>query len=347
MVFQPQIQGMSLNHFFPLRRITITTKSFMVSVIILITGLVFVTLIRPSWSPSVSFSSQQISTKWEEMFQTATAAIAANALSISNKKHNVDCGASATDWDALLDDEPFTGANLVKYLMWTNHSSCELSHDFGGVMMDNPAGLAGQKAVCIDPIVAPKPGDCLIYSFGINDDWSFDEMMARYGCQIFAFDPAPEMTSHDHSPGDIHFYNWGLGSRDEYDPVVNWTIRSLSSIYKTLVPRHGNKTIDYLKIDIEYSEWIALPDIISSGMLSKVRQLGMEIHLDKNATLEEHRGWAKLLRLMEKMGMVRFDSEYNPWYFGNFTKFPFSAFLGYEIAWYNSNYSSASTLKND
>lgn len=329
---------MSLNPYLLFKRIISSTrKSLVVAISILASGLIFVTVVRPSWSSNISFSSQQISYKWEEMFQSATAAIIANTLSSSNKKHAVDCDAQSTDWDALLDDESLTGAQLVKYLMWTNHSSCQLSHDFGGVMMDNPSGLAGQKAVCIDPRVAPKPGKCLVYSFGIQDDWSFDETMARYGCEVFAFDPSTGMTSHDHSPGNIHFHDWGLGDRDEYDHHFNWTIRSLTSIYKILSPRHSNKTIDYLKIDVEYSEWIALPEIISSGMLSKIRQLGIEVHLDKDASLEEHRVWAKLLRSLEKMGMVRFDSEYNPWYVGNFTKFPLSAPLGYEIAWYNSN----------
>lgn len=80
-------------------------------------------------------------------------------------------------------------------------------------------------------------------------------------------------------------------------------------------------------------------------MLSKVRQLSMEVHMDFEASLEQHRDWAKLLRSMEKMGMVRFDSEYNPWYVGTFIQFPLTGSLGYEIAWYNSNYSSVSTFK--
>jgi hypothetical protein len=203
-------------------------------------------------------------------------------------------------------------------------------------MMKNPSGLTGQKAVCIDPPVAPQPGKCLVYSFGISNEWSFDEKMAEYGCEVFSFDPSMGLNQHDHIPG-VHFYNWGLSDRNEYDHNLNWKIRSLSSIYETLSTLHGSKVIDYLKIDVEYSEWIALPDIIRSGMLSKIRQLGMEIHLDTESSLEEHLEFAKLLRSIEKMGMVRFDSEYNPWFVGNFTQFPLKGSLGYEIAWYNSN----------
>jgi hypothetical protein len=47
-------------------------------------------------------------------------------------------------------------------------------------MLKNPSGKDGQKAVCIDPQVAPQPGECLVYSFGIADDWSFDEEMEEY-----------------------------------------------------------------------------------------------------------------------------------------------------------------------
>jgi hypothetical protein len=284
----------------------------------------------------VDLSDQQFASRWKEMLQSAANAVVGTIN--NNPKRQSNC-LPPTDWDVLLDSDTLTGPQLVEYFMWTNHSSCILSHDFGGVMLDNPSGLAGQKAVCIDPEVAPKPGDCLVYSFGIKDDWSFDEKMARYGCEGYAFDPSIGMGHHDHNPGNVHFYNWALGNRVVYDHQLNWTFYSLSSIYKKLSARHGRRIIDYLKIDIEYSEWIALPEIISSGMLSNVRQLGMEVHLNPSLSLEQHVVWAKLLRTIEKLGMVRFDSEYNPWWKGHFKQFSLSAPLGYEIAWYNGNLS--------
>lgn len=251
-------------------------------------------------------------------------------------QNNVYSDSFDTDWNALLASDLLTGNDLVRYFLWTNNTSCQLSHHFGGIMMSNPSGLDGQKAVCIDAKIAPQPGKCLVYSFGINNEWSFEENMSRYGCKVFAFDPSEGLEKHDHRPGNVHFYNWGLGDRDEYDNRFNWTIRSLSSIYKTLSPLYGNKIIDYLKIDIEYSEWIALPDIIASGMLSKIRQIGIEIHLDIQDSLEQHREWAKLLRSIENMGMIRFDSQLNPWAIGSFMQFSLTGSLGYEIAWYNS-----------
>ena len=82
---------------------------------------------------------------------------------------------------------------------------------------------------------------------------------------------------------------------------------------------HQNKTIDYLKIDTEGSEWRILRHMLETGILTnKVRQLGIEIHLDGRKSIDEFRLSAKLLRSLEKMDMVRFDSKHNPWYKGNF-----------------------------
>jgi hypothetical protein len=248
-----------------------------------------------------------------------------------------------TDWDKLLDSESLTGSQVMEYFSWSNHSSCNLFHDFGGIMLKSPTGIAGQKAVCIDPKVAPLPDQCLVYSFGIDNEWSFDENMERYGCKVFAFDPSMGLDHHYHSPS-VQFYNWGLSSKDEYNNFENWTMRSLSSIYKSLVDVHGLKTIDYLKIDVEFYEWIALPQIIESGMLSKIRQLGIEVHLDHRDKIETYREMAKILRSLEKRGMTRFDSKYNPWSSGNFTELQLWGSFGYEIAWYNDKLTNVSPL---
>ncbi len=227
-----------------------------------------------------------------------------------------------------------TGTQILDYFMWTNRSSCRLAHDFGGVMKINPSGLDGQKTICIDPNIAPRGYQCLVYSFGINNEWSFDENMERYGCEVYSFDPSMGAEDHDHNAG-IHFYSWGLGNRDG---IINdhWKIFSLSTIYKNLTTKHGPYVIDYLKIDIEFSEWDALPQIMESGMLAKVRQLGVEFHLPENKSIENYRAKAKILRSLELMGMVRFDSKYNPWYKGDFVQLKLQGSFGYEIAWYNS-----------
>lgn len=67
------------------------------------------------------------------------------------------CCCSDSYWDNLVDSDVLTGTQIMDYFMWTNRSSCRLAHDFGGQILGNPSGKDGQKAVCIDPQVAPQP----------------------------------------------------------------------------------------------------------------------------------------------------------------------------------------------
>ena len=199
---------------------------------------------------------------------------------------------------------------IIDYFYWSNASSCQLAHDFGGEMRKDPSGLDGQKAVCLDPQVRPPPGDCIIYSFGISNEWSFDEAMEAYGCRVFAFDPSMGKGNHNHSR-NIQFFNIGLTDRD-YTTEKGWQMKTLSSIYKLLVPFHGERIIDYLKIDIESAEWDVLPQLIPSGMFAKVRQLGVEFHLRNDSTLEHYRKMVSIVKSIEDAGMIRFNSKYNP-----------------------------------
>jgi hypothetical protein len=280
--------------------------------------------------PKKDYSDTHSAEKYKFASVNPSVAFEYSTRPISKIFHQANC-CSSDYWDATLKAPSLTYSQLEQYFLWTNQSSCQLSHAFGGKIMQNPSGIAGQKSVCIDSRIAPIPSQCLVYSFGISNEWSFDEQMELYGCEVYSFDPSMELYQHNHSHG-IHFYNWGLADRDEYDEKLNWTVRSLSSIYKELSALHGSNIIDYLKIDIEYSEWTALPQIIMSGMLPYIRQLGIEIHLDPHKSIDQHREWAKILRLIEKYGMIRFDSKYNPWFTGIFGNS-----FGYEIAWYNNN----------
>jgi hypothetical protein len=239
-------------------------------------------------------------------------------------------------WNNIRVDT-MTPQQILDYFRWSNHTSCDVYNYFGGkIYFMNPTAVDGQYPVCLDPQVKPTTNTkCLVYSFGINDNWSFDEFMEWYGCQVFSFDPSINKLDHEHSE-DIHFYNLGLGHESKAVDSNGWAIKTLDSIYKMLLPRHGANIIDYLKMDIEWSEWKALQQIIDSGMLSKVRQLSVEFHLphqdedslgsNMNMTIEDYRSLVNLVKSIEKQ-MTRFASRGTLWcnkrikvldnYFGN------------------------------
>ncbi len=231
---------------------------------------------------------------------------------------------------------------IIDYLLWTNQSSCQIAQYFGGRMVTSADGLSvaldGQKAICLDSAVAPIADKCLVYSFGISNEWSFDEAMELYGCQVYAFDPSMNVSNHNRTEA-IHFYQMALEDmdRDQWNQEANVPSRTLSSIYNMLKPLHGDSVIDYLKMDIEATEWRVLPQIIESGMMDKVRQLAVEIHLDYDKSPNIYRQQAGILRSLEDYGMIRFDSKRNMFTVVDFTQVGnLAAAVDYEIAWYNS-----------
>ena len=262
------------------------------------------------------------------------------------------------DW-AQVNMDTLTGQQLTDYFSWSNSGSCNLVQDFGGVMIfvDDIPAIDGQKAVCLDrPHLAPSLDGCVVYSFGINNEWSFDETMAKYGCQVYAFDPSMNISHHNRSQS-IHFYQIALDSEDG----ENWNgrpgikSRTLESIYKMLnsnqpISHNNDDIIDYLKIDIETAEWRVLPHIVRSGMMDKVKQLSVEIHLPNGSdnddtifTLDQYRKVASILQSLENHGLIRFDSKRNPWSVGvgkAVGLLGVDAPFAYEIAWFNSKLST-------
>ena len=47
------------------------------------------------------------------------------------------------------------------------------------------AALDGDKALCLDTLYKDIiNNNCFIYSFGLSDDWTFEENMANLGCTV-------------------------------------------------------------------------------------------------------------------------------------------------------------------
>ena len=92
----------------------------------------------------------------------------------------------------------------------------------------------GDKFICMDRIHRNKP--CLIYSFGVHNDWSFEDMMDGLGCTVMAYDHTVHFP--ERRGRNIHFFKIGLGNETNMD--------SLNSII--INNGHRSSVIEYLKV---------------------------------------------------------------------------------------------------
>ncbi|XP_052077945.1 probable methyltransferase-like protein 24, partial [Mytilus californianus] len=129
--------------------------------------------------------------------------------------------------------------------------------------------------VCHDKQYRPSH-PCLVYSFGIFWDFSFDDAVAEtYGCEIHSFDPS--MNTSDFKRGNlIWFHKLGLSDKSGIYGKNKWKVSTLQDIFAEL--NHTSKALDILKMDIESMEWQSLPNMIKTGALRNTRQLSVEIH---------------------------------------------------------------------
>jgi hypothetical protein len=157
----------------------------------------------------------------------------------------------------------------------------------------------GGWTVCLDdlapPLCAGGGRDRIVYSFGVRDDWSFDQAAAAVGLLVFSFDPSVDPAAAPPNEPRIAFRPWALAATDHDPPVGSpahsadpalWTRRTLPSIMDAL----GHTHVDVLKADIEWGEWEVLPTLAQTVLRDgRVGQLLLEIHLthdvDENARL--------------------------------------------------------------
>lgn len=69
----------------------------------------------------------------------------------------------------------------ILLLLKINEITLLLQRQFGGKA---PAPGDGKKLVCMDSRFNIKPGNCLVFSFGINNEWSFEDDFDKFGCKV-------------------------------------------------------------------------------------------------------------------------------------------------------------------
>ncbi|KAK7482721.1 hypothetical protein BaRGS_00026019 [Batillaria attramentaria] len=176
---------------------------------------------------------------------------------------------------------------------------------------------------------------CIVYSFGIRNDFSFDDDVATvYGCDVFSFDPYTYGSS-PKQPDHVTFFRKGIGE------TTHGNIYTLSDLKKML--NHTEAVIDVLKIDIEENEWAALRNLIKERQLINVRQLFIEYHhlfYAKDETRETFLSRLAQLRAVQELGFLIFYT--HKYYFNTCTRksvaFPVVRTSCYEVHYVNVNF---------
>jgi hypothetical protein len=172
--------------------------------------------------------------------------------------------------------------------------------------------LMGNYYICFDEPYKPKL-PCLVYSFGIDNDFTFDDAMAEAGCEVYSFDPSMGAEDHERSKR-VHFKSIGLSTidSDNFVPMVDgyteksdktWKIRTLASLKKMF--GHENKTLDVLKVDVETYEWAIFKTLLKDGSFNYVKQLPMEWHIFPNEPMRtEFHSMYKTYMELKDMGFA-------------------------------------------
>ena len=132
--------------------------------------------------------------------------------------------------------------------------------------------------ICLDNISPP----CVVYSFGIANNWIFDDYMISKGCHVYSFDPSMNVGKHKRHKNHL-FEPIGIGIKSGvhegrstlYGDKTNYDVLTLADMMK----RYNNDHVDIIRMDTEYAEWDVLQQWFKQGMFSKIDQLLLEIHM--------------------------------------------------------------------
>ncbi|VDI21826.1 Hypothetical predicted protein [Mytilus galloprovincialis] len=181
---------------------------------------------------------------------------------------------------------------------------------------------------------------CLVYSFGIGNDFRFDDTMATLRCEVHSFDPSMNVSEYTRESGVV-FHTFGIGSQndDSFTPRTNeyirkeqkstWKLGKLSTILSNL--GHQNMTLDILKLDIEGYEWDVLENIVQEGLLSKVKQLEVEYHIFPDFPKREK--YVDVLKTFQSLWKLNFRRYYK--FVHQFTPNENMAHLQADVAYVN------------
>ncbi|OLN92798.1 hypothetical protein CCHL11_06696 [Colletotrichum chlorophyti] len=140
----------------------------------------------------------------------------------------------------------------------------------------------------------PHDRDCVVYSFGVRDESSFEEeMLSRTKCSVWAYDFSVVDFGKQLEPqhrSKAHFLQAGIAGKT--DPARDPPFYSIADLMK----KNGHDYIDILKMDIEFAEFEAMDGFgedfpLSLGEELPIGQLMIEIHFFNGMTVDRFLDW--------------------------------------------------------
>uniref|UniRef100_H2ZQP3 Methyltransferase domain-containing protein n=1 Tax=Ciona savignyi TaxID=51511 RepID=H2ZQP3_CIOSA len=158
---------------------------------------------------------------------------------------------------------------------------CTKSEYLGG----RPVDRDGAYDLCIEPQFWERAKDpnykCLMYSFGVGNDFTFDDELANRGCEVHSFDPSMDLADGTVRDSGVTFHKLGISNKDLDKDANGWKMRTFKTLLKEL--GHNGRYMDYLKIDTDAPqggfEDMLMQELLDTGLHSCVRQYAQEIHL--------------------------------------------------------------------
>lgn len=141
----------------------------------------------------------------------------------------------------------------------------------------------GGKVVCNLYEMERLGSACIVLSFGIRDDITFELALAnRTRCSIHAFDPTiPRLPMPQRVPRDvsrrIFFHRIGIRGNSTVSNRGDGEYATFDAIMASLNLRR----VHLLKLDVEGAEFDAIEQMRASGFLGRVDQLQIEIHFSQ------------------------------------------------------------------
>jgi FkbM family methyltransferase len=169
---------------------------------------------------------------------------------------------------------------------------------------ENKVGVSNQETtgkyeptthVCIG--VLPKDrSDCVVYSFGINYEWAFDDILLQLGCKVYSFDPSMTTRGPVKMRGPNHVFELvGIGTE------TGWSTGNTSTLYNSkgaapglkfgehepfkistlpdLMQKFGHSHLSIVRMDVEGSEFPVLQQWAHEGWFKLFDQLLLEVHM--------------------------------------------------------------------